>query len=80
MKLIRVKYCPATNTRGSRWLADDGDHKMYGRYDYADDDGHDGRLDLARGFAERFWGHARTDICYLGSWKQDRFFGAWPNE
>lgn len=76
MKLIRIKYCPATNTRGSRWLADDGDHKMYGGYDYADDDGHDGRLHLAEQFAARFWRLEGRATEYKGSWKETEFYGA----
>lgn len=74
MKLIRIKYCPATNTRGSRWLADDGDNRLYGGYDYADDDGHDGRLHLAEQFAEKFW-RLKGATEYKGSWKETEFYG-----
>ena len=75
MKLIRIKYCPTTNTRGSRWLADDGDNRMYGTYDYADKDDHDGRLDLARAFATKHWRLDPDRIEYKGSWKSDDFYG-----
>lgn len=75
MKLIRIKYCPATNCRGSRWLADDGDNRLYGGYDYADDDGHDGRLELARAFAAKNWRLDPGRIEYKGSWKSEEYFG-----
>lgn len=76
MKLIRIRYSSATNTRGSRWIASDGDHRMLGGYDYANTDGHDGRLALARQFAARYWRVDGQRIEYLGSFLDERYFGA----
>ena len=75
MKLIRIRYSPATNTRGTRWVASDGDHRMMGGYDYASEDGHDGRLTLARRFAEKYWRLDGQRIEYLGSFLSERYFG-----
>ena len=75
MKLIRIRYSGATNTRGSRWIAYDGDHRMMGGYDYASEDGHDGRLALARQFAEKYWRMYGREIDYLGDFLNERYFG-----
>ena len=80
MKLIQIRYSPMTNTRGSRWVASDGDHRMMGTYDYASEDGHDGRLALARQFAAKYWRLDGHRIEYLGSFKNERYFGAKENE
>ena len=76
MKLIRIRFAGPTDTRGSRWIAYDGDHRMAGTYDYANDDGHDGRLALARQFAAKYWRLNGRVIEYLGSFLSERYFGA----
>ena len=76
MKLIRIRYSPATNSRGSRWIAYDGDHRMTGGYDHASEDDHDGRLALARQFAAKYWRLDGQRIEYLGSFLNERYFGA----
>ena len=75
MKLIRIRYSPMTNTRGSRWIAYDGDHRLMGEYDYANTDGHDGRLDLARRFAAKYWRLDGREIDYLGDFLSERYYG-----
>ena len=76
MKMIRARYSPATNTCGTRWVASDGDNsRMYAPYDYGDEDGHDGRLALAQRFAEKYWRLHGRKIEYLGSFKDERYYG-----
>ena len=79
MKMIRTRYSGATNMRGSRWIASDGDHRMMGGYDHANEDGHVGRLALARQFAAKYWRMGGRAIEYLGSFKNERYFGAKEN-
>lgn len=38
MIAIRVRYCPATNHRGSRLVATDGRHRLSVPYEYGNDD------------------------------------------
>lgn len=38
MIAIRVRYCPATNHRGSRLVATDGRHRLSIPYEYGNDD------------------------------------------
>ncbi len=38
MIAIRVRYCPATNHRGSRLVATDGRHRLSVPYEYSNDD------------------------------------------
>ena len=38
MIAIRVRYCPATNLRGSRLVATDGRHRLSVPYEYGNDD------------------------------------------
>ena len=38
MIAIRVRYCPATNRRGSRLIATDGRHRLSVPYEYGNDD------------------------------------------
>ena len=38
MLCIRVRYCPATNHRGSRLVATDGRHRLTVPYEYSNDD------------------------------------------
>ena len=73
--MIRTRYSPATGTRGSRWIAYDGDNSMTGEYDYASEDGHDGRLALARRFAKRYWRLNGLEIVCFGSFKDEKYFG-----
>ena len=76
MKMIRIRFAGPTDTRGSRWIASDGDHRMAGTYDYASEDGHDGRLALARKFAAKYWRLNGRAIEYLGYFLNERYFGA----
>ena len=75
MKMIRMRFSGPTDTRGARWIADDGDNRMSRPYDYASTDGDDGRLSLAREFAEKFWRLYGRKIEYKGSWKSEQFYG-----
>mgnify|MGYP001201213388 CR=1 FL=1 len=75
MKLIEIRYIAPTNFRGTRWVACDGDNpKMYAPYDYGDEDGHCGRLDLAHAYAAKYWRNKGV-IVYVGSHKDSRFYG-----
>ncbi len=75
MKMIRVRFSGPTDTRGARWVASDGDNRLMGSYDHVNADGEDGRLSLARAFAEKFWRLHGRKIEYLGSFKNEEYFG-----
>ena len=80
MKLIEVRYIAPTNCRGSRWVACDGDNpRMFAPYDYGDEDGHDGRLALARRFAAKYWRVGDGKIEYLGRFENKRYYGIKEN-
>ena len=52
MIAIRVRYCPATNLRGSRLVATDGRHRLSVPYGYGKDDQE--KLDAAIQFKLKF--------------------------
>ena len=75
MKMIRMRFAGPTDTRGARWIADDGDNRMIRSFDCASEDGADGRLSLAQEFAEKFWRLRGRKIEYKGSWKEEQYYG-----
>ena len=56
MIAIRVRYCPATNHRGSRLVVTDGRHRLSVRYEYGNDDQE--KLNVAIQFELKYLPHS----------------------
>ena len=76
MIAIRVRYCPATNHRGSRLVATDGRHRMTVPYEYSNDD-HE-KLNAAIQFKLKYLPHSPELNPIPSQFNGDCYFSFYP--
>lgn len=76
MIAIRVRYCPATNTRGSRLVAFDGRHRLSVPYEYGNDD-HE-KLNVAIQFKLKYLPHSPELNPTPSQFNGDCYFSFYP--
>ena len=76
MLCIRVRYCPATNHRGSRLVASDGRHRLSVPYEYSNDDQE--KLNAAIQFKLKYLPHSPELNPIPSKFDNDDYFGFYP--
>ena len=76
MIAIRVRYCPATNHRGSRLVVTDGRHRLSVPYEYGNDD-HE-KLNAAIQFKLKYLPHSPELNPTPSQFNGDCYFSFYP--
>ena len=76
MIAIRVRYCPATNHRGSRLVATDGRHRLTVPYGYGNDDQE--KLNAAIQFKLKYLPHSPELNTTPSQFNGDCYFSFYP--
>lgn len=72
MQLIRVRYYPATNTRGARLIATNNTKSLTVSYQYGNDDQE--KLEAAQQFVKKFMPYASELDPIPGQFKGDNYY------
>ena len=78
MLCIRVRYCPATNHRGSRLVATDGRHRLSVPYEYGNDDQE--KLNAAIQFKLKYLPHSPELNPTPSQFNGDCYFSFYPKD